>query len=157
MSRLHSVFLSTTAVDLTEYCKTAIYVCRWIGLRVRQMAPCGHQEFELNHEQLVEASLYIGILAHRYGWQPPEHGGKSITQLEYELAEAFQLPILIFMIDSQLQWSPAQTDLGDEHTKLSAFKQHLIAHHPVRFFRSVEEFGRDLLIALLQHKERLDK
>ena len=59
--------------------------------------------------KIEEADLFLGLYAHRYGFQPDGFDGKSITQLEYEWArERRPAPTVpAFIVDDDLPWSPS--------------------------------------------------
>lgn len=142
------VFISSTTSDLAPYRNAAIQVCQWLETPPIVMERLSdEQRFDLDfyRARVQEASLYLGIFAYRYGWQPPQHAGKSIVELEYEWAKAKPMPALIYLVDEKWRWPPDKMDFGDEGQKLQAFKQHLKQVETVQFFRSVKRFRRDLL------------
>ena len=73
-----------------------------------------------------DCDIYVGIIAHRYGWIPD---GKqvSITELEYDAAKEAQRPRLMFEIDGsvpvdmQKDFDPLP-DRWDKQKKLDDFK-----------------------------------
>ena len=40
----------------------------------------GDNPVELCHKMVMDAEIYLGIYAYRYGWQPEGYAGKSITR-----------------------------------------------------------------------------
>ena len=73
-----------------------------------------------------EADLFVGIIAHRYGWEPD--GKKSITEMEYDEAKNNDIGCLMFQIDSALpihqdrDYDPGP-DRWKKQEKLAAFEK----------------------------------
>ena len=113
-------FISSTSKDLGEY-RTATYeVCNRL-----QVVPIGMEQFESmgfgategSKRKLDEADVYVGILANRYGYIEDGYD-KSVTEMEFDYAEARGLERLCFAADeaAKLPVYPENQD------KLAAFK-----------------------------------
>ncbi len=90
------------------------------------------------------ANAYVGIFAMRYGFIAPEMG-KSLTQLEYEEAQAIRLPSLIYIIDEETHpVLPKHVDTSSSAGKLREFKGALKKSHVVNFFSSPEDLAAKL-------------
>jgi len=99
------VYISSTIEDLSEE--------RDIARRLLSSYAVIRDSYRATEEGTVEscvkdvreATLYVGILGHRYGWVPDGEGGadaKSITELEYDACEPqeparLKIPRLIFV------------------------------------------------------------
>jgi hypothetical protein len=87
------------------------------------------------------ANVYVGIFAMRFGFTELE-SGKSLTQLEYEEAQAVHLPSLIYIIDEEKHpVLPKHVETGSSAEKLRAFKGVLKESHVVNFFSSPEDLA----------------
>ena len=87
------------------------------------------------------ANVYVGIFAMRYGFVDPQ-SGKSLTQLEYQEAQAIRLPSLIYVIDEEAHpVLPKHVDTGSSAEKLRDFKEVLKRSHVVNFFSSPEDLA----------------
>lgn len=87
------------------------------------------------------ANAYVGVFGMRYGYID-ELSGKSLTQLEYEEAQAIHLPSLIYVMDEENHpVLPKHVDTGASADKLRAFKQHLKVRHVINFFSSPEDLA----------------
>lgn len=87
------------------------------------------------------ANAYVGIFGMRYGCVD-ETSGKSLTQLEYEEAQAVHLPSLIYVIDEEAHpVLPKHVDTGDSAKKLRELKRKLKEHHVLNFFSSPEDLA----------------
>lgn len=92
--------------------------------------------------RLVRASnIFVGIIGMRYGFIEPDEG-KSMTQLEYEEAQAIRLPTLMYLIDEEHHpVLPKFVDTGAGAEKLLAFKERLKRAHVVNAFSSPEDLA----------------
>jgi chaperonin GroEL len=110
-SAIPTVFISSTIEDLTQYrdaaLESAIKV-EFFPLLSENFAAAGHQPpLSACLEQVDRADVLVCIVAHRYGWVPPDlEGGqrKSITWLECERAERNGKEVLAFLIDDGVDW-----------------------------------------------------
>ena len=67
--------------------------------------------------------VLVVIVAHRYGWVPPDQPGtdqKSVTWLECEKAKANGKEVLAFLVDEKHNWSP---DLREETRVSQAIRE----------------------------------
>ncbi len=83
------VFISSTSKDLEDYRKAVQLAILNLGLfpsGMENWAVTGNSSVDLCRQKIAEAEIYVGIYAHRYGWQPDgsDFGGKSITKLEFD-------------------------------------------------------------------------
>lgn len=87
------------------------------------------------------ANAYLGIFAMRYGSLDPV-SGKSLTQLEYEEAQAVRLPSLIYLIDEDAHpVLPKHVETGPSAEKLIQLKAHLRKAHVVSTFSSPDDLA----------------
>jgi len=108
------VFISSTLEDLKPYREAA----RKAAVETR-FHPEMQEDFEASgrypplQECLWRVSgvdVVVVILAHRYGWVPPDQPGadcKSMTWLECERAAATGKEVLAFLLDKEVKW-PAE-------------------------------------------------
>jgi transcriptional regulator with XRE-family HTH domain len=92
----------------------------------RDSAPADHCE-----RMVAEASVYVGIIGHRYGTTVRGRPDQSYTELEYETATSLRLPRLVFM---SRPGSPLLTaaDQPAEHTaRQEAFRRRLLEESDV--------------------------
>ena len=124
-----SVFISSTFLDNEERRKLVEDAI----LRAR-MHPVGMEHFTANanptvdecQRQARECDVYLGIIAHRYGWIP-EGLEVSITELEYDAAKEAQRPRLMFEIAPSVRVDPEKDfdqgkGRGAKRDKLDEFK-----------------------------------
>jgi hypothetical protein len=96
-----SAFVSSTFVDLEAHRRHARDAITKLELTFKAMEFFAALPGTPKEEclQLVRASsIFVGIIGMRYGVIDPIDG-KSMTQLEYEEAQAARLPTLMYLID----------------------------------------------------------
>ena len=98
-----------------------------------------------------EADVLVGIIAHRYGWEP--EGVKSITEMEYDAAKER----LMFLIDPSLPHTKEDYDTGPgrwkKQEKLEAFIERIKQGPMPALFREETLYG-DVIDSLNKWRER---
>ncbi|MCK5244114.1 MAG: DUF4062 domain-containing protein [Desulfobacterales bacterium] len=123
---LYKVFISSTYLDNMERRKrvqeaVTLAGMLWHGMEIFPASIRTTVEESLRYAR--EADLLVGIIAWRYGWEPPDGNGKSITEMEYDAAKQR----FMFQLDPSLPVNIKDFDQGpdkwDKQKKLDAFKQ----------------------------------
>jgi len=139
-----TVFLSSTFVDLERHRALVRDAITRLEHNSKAMEFFGALPETPKEEclRLVRsANAYVGVFGMRYG-HIDETSGKSLTQLEYEEAQAIHLPSLIYVMDEENHpVLPKHVDTGVSADKLRTFKQQLKARHVVNFFSSPEDLA----------------
>ena len=124
----YTVFISSTFLDNQDRRKLVEDAILRAG-----MQPVGMERFTASAHPVVEecerpareCEVYLGIIAHRYGWIPPGRE-VSITELEYDAARAAGRPRLMFEIDGSIPHLKKDEDEGPgrgaKQDLLDAFK-----------------------------------
>jgi formylglycine-generating enzyme required for sulfatase activity len=121
------LFISSTVEDLREY-RTAVRDAA-VGAemlpRMLEYFPAAGDRLPLDKclAEVSAADLLAVIVAHRYGWVPPDQPGdeyKSITWLECERAVADGREVLAFLVDDRQPWPD---DQREEQAILAAVRQ----------------------------------
>ena len=109
-----TAFISSTSEDLKEYRRTARDAAISAGFLPAMMeyfaASGEHPPYRACMEKVAGADVLVAIVAHRYGWVPPDQPGsdyKSITWLECEEATRQGREVLAFLADKDRRW-PAE-------------------------------------------------
>jgi hypothetical protein len=106
-----TVFISSTSEDLKPYRDAARDAAIGAGLLPKMMeyfVATGGPSLPECLRLVSEADVVVAIVAHRYGWVPPDQPAgdcKSITWLECEHAEREGKLVLGFLVDSDVDWS----------------------------------------------------
>jgi formylglycine-generating enzyme required for sulfatase activity len=110
-------FISSTAEDLRAYRAAARDAAIGAELLPRMMeyfvASGDKPPLPACLDKVAEADVVVAIVAHRYGWVPPDQAPgerKSITWLECERAAADGKEVLAFLIDDQSPWPDEQRE-----------------------------------------------
>ncbi|MDR4504091.1 MAG: SUMF1/EgtB/PvdO family nonheme iron enzyme [Candidatus Scalindua sp.] len=121
----YKVFVSSTFLDNKERRRTVedsitMAGMVWHGMEFFEASTRPVVEECLRHAR--EADVLVGIIAHRYGWEPD--GMKSITEMEYDAVKER----LMFLIDPELPVNQQKdydegSDKWKKQEKLEAFKQ----------------------------------
>jgi formylglycine-generating enzyme required for sulfatase activity len=128
--KAYTVFISSTFIDNRERRKLvedAILRAGMMPVGMERFTASAHATVEECERPARECEIYLGIVAHRYGWIP-EGKTVSITELEYEAAKAAGRPRLMFEIDKAILINQdADYDQGPDRwakqEKLDAFRR----------------------------------
>lgn len=135
------IYISSTYNDLTIE-RTAVHeALRLLGHDVVAMEDHVASDQRSRERGLADVSLsdiYVGIVAWRYGYIPPDSDppGLSITELEYRHARALGIPCLLFLIDQDAPWPSRWVDTSKD--AVERFRSELVDLHVVRFFFNVD-------------------
>ena len=105
-----TVFISSTSEDLKPYRNAARDAAIGAGLLPDMMEyfpATGRPSCEECLRKVSKADVVVAIVAHRYGWVPPDQPAgnhKSITWLECDHAEQEHKLVLPFLIDPAADW-----------------------------------------------------
>ena len=140
-----SVFISSTSMDLKKYRQAAIEVCEKLGfepIAMENFEAMGVGATEGSKRKLRDADLYIGIIAHRYGYVEDGHD-RSVTEIEFDYAGERGLDRLCFMVDNDYQWPKASIEKR-QTTRVSAFKTKVEKTVIRNLFTTVDDFRQKL-------------
>jgi len=143
------VFISSTYVDLKDYRQVAITVVHRNGcvpMAMEFLTAQPKEPEDVCTQEIMECNIFVGIYAHRYGFVP-RRGKKSITQLEYELAQAERKDCLCFIVDQDFAWKPAMCEF-EKKNELDAFLNSVRERSVVAAFRHVRDFESKFATAL---------
>jgi hypothetical protein len=117
---------------------------------MEEFGPDPRTAVELCREKVEGADLFLGLYAHRYGYVPEGYAGRSITELEYEWAAARRpaLPLLLFIVNDEVPWSPRLIDRGVSWERLQQFLSRLRSSHVVGPLTTPEQLREDLFVNL---------
>jgi hypothetical protein len=105
------VFISSTSDDLKQHraaARDAAIAAGFLPIQMEYFIASGqHPPLQACLEKVAASDVVVLIVAHRYGWVPPDQDGgqdKSITWLECERAHADKKEVLAFVVDEQHTW-----------------------------------------------------
>jgi len=146
-------YISSTYEDLREHRELVYRALRRLQHDVRAM-----EDYVATDERPVDKCLadvaacdiYIGIIAFRRGFEPPEANPErcSITQLEYRKANEYKKDRLIFMLSEDAPWPVKFVDVDDLALRVRAFRTELASQHVVAYFRTGHELAEFVTAAV---------
>jgi hypothetical protein len=154
MAERKSVMISSTARDLPEHRAVVLEACCRQGFFPVMMEhlPASDDDAIAESMRMVdEAEIYLGILAHRYGYVPKGHD-ISITEMEYDRAGERGIPRLMFVMHEDHPVRAADVEIEGAE-KLKAFKQRVQAEKVVRFFKSPADLRSEVIDTLSKLRE----
>jgi hypothetical protein len=157
---MHSVFVSSTFIDLAEHREAVRNALRQLGAVDISMENLGARDERPKDECLriisEEVETFVGIYAYRYGFIP-KGDRKSITEAEYDAASQSNLPRFIYLINEDAPWTPKFIDKGTSAERLEKFKERVSGSLICKRFSTKDDLatsvaadvGRHLLRAAL--------
>jgi len=140
----HPVFISSTFEDLKEYRLAVQNVLVRLETVVKGMEHFGSSPNSPKDECLKivnESKIFILIVGTRYGYID-NSSGKSMVEIEYLEAKKSNLPILVYVLNTELQpVLPKYVDIGEKADKLKLFKESLVKNHLCSLFTTPEDLA----------------
>lgn len=160
--RGYKVFISSTYLDNADRRKVvedAVLHAEMHPVGMERFLPSAQKTVEECRRLARESDVYIGIVAHRYGWIP-EGAERSITELEYDAAQLAGRPCFLFQIDPALPVNIKQDfdpdpDRWDKQKLLDVFKARYKADQMPVFFNDTN-LGTQILHRLLEWRREVE-
>ncbi len=158
MSSKLKVMISSTARDLPEHRQEVLDACLRQGMfpvMMEHLPASDAEAISVSLKLVDEADIYIGIIAHRYGYVPKENNPQqiSITEMEYDRAVERKIPRLIFLIDKTHPLTIDDVEQGEGAVKLGKLKSSLEVERVVNFFKSPADLRAHVINSLSQLRE----
>jgi hypothetical protein len=149
------VFIGSSSIDLVPYRRKAIEVVNRLG-----MTPVAMEYFEVagggaadeSRRKVDSSDVYVGIVAHRYGFVDPQ-AGMSITEIEFDRAGERGLDRLCFLVDPTHPWPPDAIDY-EHRARLAAFRERIDQALVRGLFTTVDNLSLLLVQALVAWRDR---
>ena len=151
------IYLSATYGDLKEHREQAYRALRQLGhdvIAMEDYVATDERPLAKCLDDVAACDLYVGIVAHRYGYIPDHDNpdGRSITELEYRHAQALGIPRLVFLLDEAALWLPGWMDAvtgdGDHGGRIRALRDELGRERLVNFFATSDELAQKVSVAV---------
>lgn len=153
------VFISSTSKDLAGHraaVRDAVLKLGMHPIMMEHFPAMDANALDACQRKVLDCDLFVGIYAHRYGYIPADQG-KSITELEYDWAVAADLPRRVFVIKPGYEWPHELSDMGDDYTKLDAFKKRVGAERVWSEFTTPDSLAAAVTQSLVHDAERLSR
>ena len=159
-NKAHKIFISSTVEDLVPYrdaAEKAIVTAEHAPLRNEYWAASSdNPPYAACMKKVEEADALVVIVAHRYGWVPPDQPGKkgySITRLECLRALKAKKPVFAFVIDDDHAWPPKHIERQPAaFKKLDNFKTWLNTEFVRNTFTTAEDLHNKVRHAITIHE-----
>ncbi|HYV44901.1 MAG TPA: SUMF1/EgtB/PvdO family nonheme iron enzyme [Myxococcaceae bacterium] len=166
MTGHYRVFISSTYLDNVKRREVVVEAVERAGpmtaVCMERFTANDRPTVEVCRSRAAECDVFVGIVAHRYGWEPEGQAtgeGKSISWLEYEAAREAGRPCLMFEIDPAVPFTLADLDAEPgrwaKAEKLARFKA-LYAGHQLPGIFNEGNLGLMVHQALLEWRERCE-
>ena len=143
-------FLSSTCVDLVDHRDAAAEAIERLGQQVGRMEVFGARPDEPSEAclaEIEECDLFVGIYAHRYGYVP-DGTDVSITEAEFDHANAKSKPLFCFLVDEDHPWPPKMIEDEPGRSKLRGFKARIGSEFVSDTFTTSEDLAYKMAAAL---------
>lgn len=153
------VFVSSTSKDLADHraaVRDAILKLGMHPIMMEHFPAMDANALDACQRKVLDCDLFVGIYAHRYGYIPADQG-KSITELEYDWAVAADLPRRVFVVKPDYEWPHESSDMGDDYTKLDAFKKRVGSERVWSEFTTPDSLAAAVTQSLVHDAERLSR
>ena len=153
------IYLSSTDRDLAEY-RRAVYDAlaklRYDVFAVDGQGAADTQSADKRLSTVADCSIFIGIVAWRYGHVPPGET-RSITELEYHAAGRHGLSRFVFVLDEDAAWPYRMIEDGEGAEKLKEWRKDLVAAHAVAFQSDPNDVASKVIATVAKwSREQLD-
>ena len=143
---MQRVFISSTFLDLKLERAAIRDVLLRMGFSLLAMEYFGSDSMPpmtRSLSLLENATIYLGIIAHRYG-RIVEDTGKSITHMEYDKARQMNIATLVYIKDSKVAVEPTEQFIDFDETQrrsLGTFKEQILSENTVTYFKTPDELA----------------
>ena len=134
------IYVSSTYSDLNEARDAVVRALRRLKHDVVAMedyAASDERPLDRCLADVADCDIYVGILAWRYGYIPPNQT-QSITELEFREANRLDKPTLFFLLHEDAPWPRSRIDRDEA---------------PIEALRA--EVSRDLLVSFFKNTDEL--
>jgi hypothetical protein len=135
------VYLSSTYADLSEARETVYRALRRLGhdvIAMENYVATDERPVDKCLADVRESDIYVGLIAWRYGYVPPNMES-SITELEFHEAARLEKPCLLFLIDEGAPWPRKSMDRDSQ--RIEALREEMTRDYMISYFRTIEELA----------------
>jgi len=154
MEKKYQIFISSTYEDLKEErrkVQDTILSMYQFPIGMEMFSAADEEQWEIIQETIDSSDYYVLIIGHRYGSviEDGEYAGISYTQKEFRYAVEKQIPILAFLIDSNVAVIPEKMEQNmNKRKKLDAFIAEVKKGRTVQWWTSQEDLANKVMNSL---------
>lgn len=154
MEKKYQIFISSTYEDLKkerEKVRDTILSMYQFPIGMEMFSAADEEQWEIIQETIDSSDYYVLIIGHRYGSliEEGEYTGLSYTHKEFRYALEHKIPILVFVIASNVLVDPNNIEQdSDKKIKLEEFIKEATTGRTVEWWTSKEDLASKVSIAL---------
>lgn len=154
MEKKYQIFISSTYEDLKEERKKVqdtILSMYQFPIGMEMFSAADEEQWEIIRETIDSSDYYVLIIGHRYGSviEKGSYAGISYTQKEFRYALEKKIPILAFLIDSNVAITPDKMEQDDnKREKLNEFKEEVKNGRIVQWWTSMDDLANKVMNSL---------
>lgn len=156
----YQVFISSTYTDLIDERRKILDVLLMadcIPSGMEAFVATDNEQFEVIKKVIDLCDYYILIIGMRYGSINPL-SEKSYTEMEYEYAKEKGIPVLVFAVDSSLEFPPDKCETDPQKTtKLNLFREKALANRLASIWTSRDDLAGKVAIAIMRAKSEINR
>lgn len=156
----YQVFISSTYADLKEERRKILDI-----LLMADCIPAGMEafvasdveQFEVIKKVIELCDYYILIIGKRYG-SINEQTGLSYTEMEYEYAKQFGIPVLVFALDESVEVPPEKAE--QDQTKIEAlqnFRKNALENRLATIWKTQDELTGAVAISIMRATKQIQR
>jgi Domain of unknown function (DUF4062) len=96
----HTIYFSDTSDELDKLRPVLVEQIQKNGMMPVWLDEAEKQQTDIldtAKKKITDADAFISIVTYKRGWEPKQGGGKSLAELEYEIAEGEKKPIAVLL------------------------------------------------------------
>jgi hypothetical protein len=148
------IYVSDASSELKAIRPLIIEGIRKLGMQVSWIDEADKERpdvVDIARQKMQQAAAFIGVVAFRRGWQPPDATGRSLTEIETDLALSRQIPTVVFApvgdAESMLRTRAVNQNPAAESAQ-ERFHQKLEQLSIVQHFENITDLARRILETL---------
>jgi hypothetical protein len=148
----NSVYLSDTSSELQDLRPIILDQINAAGMTAVEMTAADRQQpnmMEIARQKIADADYFIAIVTYTRAWEPEGAGGKSLAEIEYELARELGKPLVILLPKDKSDMGMklrlrALTQGPREHKAQHEFWQQVTQSALVNYFADEADLARQV-------------
>lgn len=163
MEKKYQIFISSTYEDLKEERKKVqdtILSMYQFPIGMEMFSAADEEQWEIIRETIDSSDYYVLIIGHRYGSmiEEGEYAGISYTQKEFRYALEQKIPVLAFLIDSNVEIALDKMEYdADKREKLEQFIEEVKKGRTIQRWTSKDDLANKVMNSLNKQINRKNR
>ncbi|MDX1956935.1 MAG: DUF4062 domain-containing protein [Leptospiraceae bacterium] len=157
---MKKVFVSSTSRDLHEYREIVIKAIdklkpNFISIGMENFGARSLIAKEYDEQIVRDCQIFIILVGHLYG-QIPESNEKSYTELEFDKAQEFNIPTLVFFLPDEISFPNNLREDDIKNSKQKEFREKVRNSHLInQSINSPQECAKEVIIGIFNEHMRV--